>query len=158
MKVSPYRATKGEANFGKPIMSQVEGGTHITFEMITKKGNIFYMTRWPEGLPGHNDPKNALRFPHGLIRFGESLKKCAQRMVREQLGMSVKEVQIIYWDSYVDKHNHWHVEPGCLVEGEGQAKVPKQAAEIVSFTIDELPNMTFWEASDFIETVKCKLS
>lgn len=158
MRVSSYRATKGEANFGKPISRQVAGGTHVTFEMITKRGNIFYMTRWPQGLPGHADPKNVLRFPHGLIRFGESLEECARRLVSKQLGMRVKSVEILYWDSYVDGHNHWHVEPGCLVEVAGKPKIPEKASEIISFTIDELPVMTFWERAEFMETVRCKLT
>ena len=58
MKISKYKARHGEANFGKPIVSQVVGGSHITFELITKKGKNFYMTRWPKGLPGHEDPPN----------------------------------------------------------------------------------------------------
>ena len=44
MKASPYRASKGEANFGQPINTQVVGGTHITFELITRKGTQKTMT------------------------------------------------------------------------------------------------------------------
>ena len=95
MKISKYRASKNEANFGKSIKSQISGGTHITFELITKKGNIFYMTRWPKGLPGHDDPPNTIRFPHGLIKFGESLRQCSERLVRNQLGMMVKKMEIL---------------------------------------------------------------
>ena len=116
------------------------------------------MTRWPDGLPGHDDPPNALRFPHGLIRFGEALDECATRLVGEQLGMKVKDVEILYWDSYVDDHNHWHIEPGCLVEVEGTPKLPENASEVVTFTIDNIPKMTFWTKSEFIDTVKCKLA
>lgn len=158
MKVSKYIAKGGEANFGKPIQSQVDGGTHITFELITKKGKTFYMTRWPDGLPGHDDPPNALRFPHGLIRFGEALDECATRLVGEQLGMKVKHVEILYWDSYVDDYDHWHIEPGCLVEVEGTPKLPENASEVVTFTIDNIPKMSFWTKSEFIDTVKCKLA
>ena len=158
MKISNYKATKGEANFGSPIKTQVTGGTHITFELITKKGKTFYMTRWPRGLPGHEDPPNALRFPHGLIRFGESLNKCAARLVRDQLGMKVKDVEILEWDSYVDKANHWHIEPCCIVEVKGTPKLPTRASEIVTFDIEHVPDMTFWLKSDFVETVRCKVS
>lgn len=157
MKISNYKATKGEANFGKPIKTQVSGGTHITFELITKKGNTFYMTRWPHGLPRHDDPPNTLRFPHGLIRFGESLMECAKRLVQDQLGMIVKDAEILYWDSYVDDKNHWHIEPACIVEVAGTPKLPDQASEIVTFDIDHAPDMTFWSKSEFIETVKCKV-
>lgn len=157
MKISKYIAKDNEANFAKPIKSQVIGGTHITFELITKKDDTFYMTRWPDGLPGHDDPPNALRFPHGLIRFGESLKDCASRLVNDQLGMKVKHVEVLYWDSYLDEHDHWHIEPGCLVEVQGKSKLPKGADKIISFRLANIPKMTFWSKTDFIETVQCKL-
>ena len=153
MKSSNYRARNMEANFGKPIVTQVVGGTHITFELITKKGDTFYMTRWPNGLPGHNDPKDVLRFPHGLIQFGETLEECASRLVAEQLGMKVKHAKIAYWDSYVDDLNHWHIEPGCVVELSGQPRIPEAASEIVTFTIKNIPPMTFWQREEFLEIV-----
>lgn len=152
-----YRAKNNEANFGSPITAQVVGGTHITFELITKKGASFYMTRWPSGLPGHDDPPNALRFPHGLIQFGETMEECASRLVSEQLGMRVKHVEIAYLESYVDDSNHWHIEPGCIVELSGEPKVPKLASDIISFRINDLPDMTFWTRSDFIELIKERL-
>ena len=158
MSVSSYRAIDNEANFGKPITTQVAGGTHITFEMITHAGGRFFATRWPKGLPGHDDPPNTLRFPHGLIRFGESLEMCAARLVRGQLGMSVKGVEIAYWDSYVDKDGHWHIEPGCLVEVTGQHKVPRGASEIVTFTLENVPDLTFWTGDDLREAVGPELS
>ena len=97
---------------------------------------------------------NTLRFPHGLIRFGETLEECAKRLVKEQLGSSVKKVRIVYWDSYVDDFNHWHIEPGAIVELKGTLKVPKQASEIVSFDLAHVPEMTFWPKSDFLELAK----
>ena len=157
MKASEYRAKNNEANFGKPIITQVVGGTHITFELVTKKGDRFYMTRWPNGLPGHDDPPNALRFPHGLIQFGETMEKCASRLVSEQLGMRVKHVEIAYLESYVDDSDHWHIEPGCIVELSGEPKVPKLASDIISFRIDDLPDMTFWTRSDFLELIEGRL-
>jgi len=152
--VSKYKAVGGEANFGKPIATQISGGTHITFEFITKKGSKFYMTRWPNGLPRHDDPPNALRFPHGLICFGESLEQCAERLVREQLGMKAVRVRVAYWDSYVDKLNHWHIEPGCIVDVAGKPRVPKEASKVISFDLDHLPEMTFWPRKDFLEFVR----
>lgn len=154
MKVSNYIATNNEANFANPITTQVSGGTHITFELITKKDKIFYMTRWPKGLPRHDDPPNVLRFPHGLIRFGESLIDFSKRLVRDQLGMGVKSVKIAYWDSYLDSTNHWHIEPGLIVELKGTPRIPKDASEIVSFDIKNIPEMTFWPKNDFIEIIK----
>jgi ADP-ribose pyrophosphatase YjhB (NUDIX family) len=157
MKVSNYRAFHNEANFAKPIVTQVSGGSHITFEMITVSNGKFYMTRWPKGLPRHDDPPNTLRFPHGLIRFGESLEQCARRLVKDQLGMSVKSADIAYWDAHLDDTNHWHIEPGCIVQVAGKPRIPKDASEIVTFDVSNIPKMTFWSKSDFLEVVKDQL-
>jgi len=157
MKASKYRAKNNETNFGKPITTQVIGGTHITFELVTKKGDSFFMTRWPDGLPGHDDPPNALRFPHGLIQFGETMENCASRLVAEQLGMRVKHVEIAYLESYVDEFSHWHIEPGCIVDVSGEPNTPNLASEIISFRIGDLPDMTFWTKSDFIELITDRL-
>src|SRR5690349_18562886 len=119
MKISNYRAKNKEANFGSPIVTQVSGGSHITFELITICGPKFYMTRWPQGLPRHDDPPNVLRFPHGLIRFGESIEQMTKRLVKDQLGAGVKNTKLAYWDSHVDELNHWHIEPGLIVEIDG---------------------------------------
>ena len=154
MRVSLYRASAGEANFGKPIQTQVSGGSHITFELITKREQTFYATRWPSGLPGHDDPPNTLRFPHGLIRVGESLDECTERLVRAQLGMRVTDVRMLYWDSYVDDHDHWHIEPGALVEVAGEPQLPDAASKIETFTASTLPNLTFWSQAEFLEVVR----
>lgn len=153
MKASNYKALHNEANFGKPIVTQVSGGSHLTFEMITVSKGKFYMTRWPKGLPRHDDPLNTLRFPHGLIRFGESLEQCARRLVKDQLGMKVKSADIAYWDAHVDDKNHWHIEPGCIVHVTGKPVLPKGASEIVAFDLSNIPKMTFWSKADFLEVV-----
>lgn len=150
MKASNYRATNNEANFGQPIATQVAYGTHLTFEFICHNGTTFFMTRWPNGLPGHDDPPNVLRFPHGLIRVGETLEECAKRIVHAQLGLHVRKVTIAYWDSYLDETKHWHVEPGCIVEVTGKPHIPKGASEIVEFDVHHLPTMTFWTHDDFL--------
>ena len=157
MKVSNYRALHNEANFGRPIVTQVSGGAHLTFEMITVQNGRFHMTRWPKGLPGHDDPPNVLRFPHGLIRFGESLQNCARRLVKDQLGMAVKQVEVAYWDSYLDDMNHWHIEPGCIAHVVGKPIVPTGAAEIITFDLSQIPEMTFWPRKDFLELVRDQL-
>jgi len=154
MKISHYRTHHNEANFGKPIAYQWPGGTHITFEMITVSQGKFFMTRWPKGLPGHDDPRDTLRFPHGLIRLGESLDQCARRLIKSQLGMKAVSVKIAYWDSYLDNHRHWHIEPGCIVHVAGRPKCPAAASEIVVFTLDTLPAMTYWPHRDFLEVVR----
>ena len=150
---SNFKAINNEANFGSPITDEVVGGAHITFEFITRKRNVYFMTRWPNGLPRHEDPTNCLRFPHGLLQFGETVDQCAKRIVSAQLGFSVKNAKVVAIDSYLDEMGHWHIEPCCIVEVAGRFQVPYQASEIVSFTVDKLPHMTFWKRKQFLDFI-----
>jgi hypothetical protein len=68
--------------------------------------------------------------------------------------MKVLSVRIAYWDSYLDRFKHWHVEPGCVVEVGGSPKVPKAASEIVTFDLANIPEMTFWPHAEFLELVR----
>ncbi|MCH7663924.1 MAG: NUDIX hydrolase [Chloroflexi bacterium] len=151
MKASTYKAKDNEANFGEPIEDQIKGGTHITLELVTKKGDRFCMTKWPQGLPRHEDPPNALRFPHGLMIFGETPEESAARLVKDQLGMAVDNCKIAYMESYLDDMKHWHIELGFIVDVSGNPKIPRDAEEIVEFTAEKIPKMTFWSRADFLE-------
>lgn len=104
-----YHYEHGEANFGPPLASEVEGGAHLTFDVITRLGSELVAYRRPDGL--HDGPKNALYFPHGLIRFGETVDQCVQRLVNEQGGgVQVTSTNIYTMPSWVE-NNHWHM---CL--------------------------------------------
>lgn len=153
-KASNFQAQDNEANFGPPIRDELVGGAHITFECLTRQGEQFFMTRWPNGLPRHDDRSNVLRFPHGLIKFGETLEQCATRLVKQQLGMKATAVRVVDIDSYVDDADHWHIEPLCIVDVTGRPCVPEQAGEIISFTLKRLPRMTYWSHRDFLAVVR----
>lgn len=138
---SNFQPEEGEANFASPIMREVQGGAHITFELLTKQCGHFYMTRWPNGLPRHDPDKETLRFPHGLIKFGETVEQCCTRLAYNQLGMELSSSRVINIDSYVDSANHWHIEVWCVVE-------------VVTFTRETIPSdITCWEIDELKDTI-----
>ncbi len=153
-KSSDYQPLSGEANFGPPIELEVKGGVHIAPEVIARNGSTFFMTRWPSGLPRHADPPNTLRFPHGLMMFGETIDEVTSRLVGDQLGMRVVAVRTLMIDSYVDDMQHWHIEPILLANVEGESVVPDSASEIIEFKLDSVPDMTFWSKEDFQTTLQ----
>jgi ADP-ribose pyrophosphatase YjhB (NUDIX family) len=104
-----YHYENGEANFGPPVESEVSGGTHLTFDVILHDGASVYALRRPNGL--HDGPKNALYFPHGLIRFGERVETAVERLARDQAAAEISKVDIYNLPTWVDDNNHWHL---CL--------------------------------------------
>ena len=104
-----YHYTDNEANFGPPIEDEVPGGAHLTFDAICTMGGRLVTFRRPDGL--HGAKKNALYFPHGLIRFGETVGECVQRLANEQGGGSrVERTRLYTMPSWVEDR-HWHM---CL--------------------------------------------
>lgn len=145
-----YYYTNKEANFGKPIKTEVPGGTHLTFEIVLRQSQKILALRRPEGL--HDGPKNALYFPHGLICFGETVDQCVERLVSEQAGMEVLGVKLYHLDSWIDEINHWHLALNVTAEVRGEPKIPKDVSEVVSFSADNIPEeMAWWTKDDLIK-------
>jgi 8-oxo-dGTP pyrophosphatase MutT (NUDIX family) len=147
---SDFQPLQGEANFGPPILREVVGGAHIAPECVTVFDGKFVMTEWPNGLARH-DKKRTVRFPHGLIRFGETFEQCAERLVTDQLGMAVERVKVVYIYSYLDESKHWHLEPLLMVWVSGEPKLPTSASKIIVFEGDKLPDGAVWSSDSFIE-------
>ncbi|MBI1978747.1 MAG: hypothetical protein HYS62_01645 [Candidatus Aenigmarchaeota archaeon] len=145
---SGYKAVNNEANFGKPIENEIVGGTHLAPEIITWDGEKFYAVHWFDGLPRH-DKLNAIRFPHGLIIWGETIFDCAKRLVEEQLRMNVKSAKVLTIESYVDKENHWHIEPEILAKVSGNPRKPVKNSEIIIFELENTPEMAYWKSKKF---------
>ncbi len=150
---SGYKAVNNEANFGKPIENEVVDGMHMAPEIISWDGKKFYAVHWFHGLPRH-DKLDAIRFPHGLMIWGESMMDCAKRLVKEQLGMAVKSVKILSVESYVDNEKHWHIEPEILAEVTGEPRKPAEDSEIVIFELNDTPEMAYWKSEDFKKFLK----
>ena len=150
---SDFRPEIGEANFPPPLTHEVVGGMHIAPECFTVRNGLFVMTIWPNGLPRHEQTRT-VRFPHGLMRFGETLEETAQRLVKAQQGLSVVRVNVLKVDSYVDDMNHWHLEPVLLVDVEGEPDLPKEAEKLVEFDSLNLPEGSVWGKESFQNTIK----
>jgi len=149
---SDFKPLPGEATFPPTIEQEVVGGTHIAPECVLKKGQTFFMTVWPTGLPRHETTRT-VRFPHGLIRFGETIEICAQRLVHAQIGLKVEEVRVLKIDSYLDDKNHWHIEPILLVEASGDPTPPDEAGGYVTFQGTALPQGAVWGQESFARLV-----
>lgn len=157
-KASDFQPIDGEANFPPPIRTEVVGGMHIAPEVVMRRDQTFLMIEWPDGLPRH-DATRTVRFPHGLMRFGESAHECASRLVHEQCGMRVDRVQVIDLDSYVDDADHWHLEPLILADVSGEPDLHEKASGMVTISsADELPADGVWEREAFQELVSPYLS
>ncbi len=144
-----------EANFGRPLQHQVRGGIHITFELIPKWHGRYLALRRPKGIPGHELPPSASRYPrgllyfcHNLIRYGETADECIRRIVKSQTGVGVKSWRIVDIDSQVQaKDGQWAFMPHAIVE---VAKKPKagtygnRITEVVEFSKRNVPRDFGW--------------
>jgi 8-oxo-dGTP pyrophosphatase MutT (NUDIX family) len=142
---SDFQPLPSEANFPPPITREVKGGAHIAPHCITIEDGYFVLVDWLLGLPRHDRPgARSVRFPHGLIHFGESFERCAERLVAEQLGMRVSSFEIIHIYTLLDDANQWHIEPVLLTKVSGSPSPPAHT-EVVRHPIGpDLPEGGAW--------------
>ncbi|TSC75180.1 MAG: hypothetical protein G01um101444_26 [Parcubacteria group bacterium Gr01-1014_44] len=155
-----YKWKNKEANFGPPIESQILGGMHLAFEIILKKDEEYIALRRPKGIPEHELPPRAKDYPdgllyfcHNLIRYGESVEDCVQRIVKSQAGVGVKDFRVVYIDSSVqDKDDSWAIVPHVIAEVEELPKITNELTEVVLFTANSIPgDFAWWSKEDFEE-------
>ena len=155
-----YNWTNKEANFGPPIPKQVDGGTHITFEIILKKDGKYIALRRPNAIPGHelppqtkNSPEGLLYFCHNLIRYGELVEDCIERIVREQAGVAVKSYQIVDISSELQgKDGQWSFMPYVIAELETIPETNELVTEVVIFDESTIPdNFGWWTKEELAE-------
>ena len=154
-RISDFKVEPGEAVFLPPTDREVYGGSHIAPECITRKEDgTFVMLEWPSGLPRHETGRT-VRFPHGLMIFGENMEEVAKRLVRNQLGMQTERISVSQIDSYVDDGNHWHIEPILHLTVSGEPKPHKAAGEVFMFkNITELPEGALWSRKELQEEME----
>ncbi|MEK6885082.1 MAG: NUDIX domain-containing protein [Nanoarchaeota archaeon] len=159
-----YKWDNKEANFGPPTSKQIDGGMHIAFEIILKKDGEYVALRRPEAIPGHEHPlkktKNGLLyFCHDLIKYGETIESCIKRIVKEQTGVSVKNMKVVYIDSLVqNKDNQWAFTPHVIAELDkipSSGKHGNEITKVVIFNKSNIPDDFGWwtkkELKEFIE-------
>lgn len=154
-----------EANFGPPIEKGVHGGTHITLEIILKKGNQYIALR-RQSIPGHEPPphigkhpKGLLFFCHNLIRYGETIEQCVKRIAKEQAGVNVKNFRVVDIDSIIqEKDGQWAFIPHIIAEVEEIPKPGKygnEVNEVIIFDKQNIPEDFAWwtqkEVKEFLE-------
>ena len=135
---------------------EVVGGSHIAPECITIQGSEFVMIEWPNGLPRHED-KRTVRFPHGMMRFGETIETCAERLIHDQLGMRIEMLRVAHLYSYVDDSQHWHIEPLVVIKVSGDPHIHPAASQVIRFKGKTLPEGAVWGQKTFNEAVELYL-
>ena len=151
-----YNWKNKEANFGPPVPKQMDGGTHITFEIILKKDNQFVALRRPNAIPEHELPAQAKNYPngllyfcHNLIRYGEPIETFIKRTVKEQTGVGVKNYKILDISSEVqDKDDQWSFMPYVIAELADIPQTNQEVTEVVLFDKNSIPNDFGWWTKD----------
>ena len=147
-----YNWKNKEANFGPPIPSQVDGGTHITFEIILKKDAQFVALRRPRAIPEHELPPKAENYPdgllyfcHNLIRYGENIESFLQRTVNEQTGTEISDYKILDIESELQsKDNQWSFMPYVVVDLVAIPQISNEITEVVLFDKNSIPDDWGW--------------
>ncbi|GEM_PF-1180776 len=162
-----YQWKYNEANFGPPIKTEVNCGTHITFEIILKKGKEYIALRRPDGIEGHvmtpkekKSKSGKLYFCHDLIRYGESVEKCVKRVVKSQCGANVKKFETVFLETILKdekwglKNKQWAIVPHIIAEVD---KIPKvgnyfnPVTQVVVFNKNTIPNDFAWWSKNDLE-------
>ena len=149
-----YNWQNNEANFGPPLEKEVDGGTHITFDILLKKEDKYFALR-RECIPGHEVPPGSEEHPqgllfvcHNLIRYGESVEQCVKRIVKTQSGVNVLSYQVVDLRTVLMEESggkqieQWAIIPFIIVEVD---KTPEpgnygnEVKEVVAFTKDKIP-------------------
>lgn len=146
-----YFYEHNEANFGAPLQKEVSGGTHLTFEVVLHQGGVLHALRRPGGM--HDGPKNALYFPHGLIRFGEAVADCVSRLSREQAGVDVEGVDLYTLPSWVDDDDHWHLCLNVLATPTAPLRPPQEVSEVVPIDRRAIPADWGWWTVEQIDSI-----
>ncbi len=163
-----YFWKNNEANFGPPIKTEVNGGTHITLEIILKKGKHYIGLRRPDGIEGHvmtpkeKASKNGmLYFCHDLIRYGESVDRCVKRIVKTQSGVNVKRFETVFLEAFIKdkkwslKNKQWALIPHIIAEVDNLPKTGNyrnKITEVVVFNKNTMPeDFAWWPKKDLKE-------
>ncbi len=147
-----YHWSYQEANFGQPISEQISGGTHINFEIILKKDNKYIAMRRPKGIPEHELPPHANKFPngllyfcHNLIRYGETLEDCVRRIVKDQANVEVSSLKVVHIFSEVqEKDGQWSFNPTVIAEVNKIPETNSGITEVVLFDKSSIPSDFAW--------------
>src|SRR5450432_1713905 len=140
-----YHYENREANFGPPLDLEVEGGAHLTFDVILTDRRSVYALRRPDGF--HDGPRGALYFPHGLIRFGETLDQTVQRLAADQAGVNIQQAVIYNLASWVE-NNHWHMCLNVFGVSGGDILGGNNVSEVVALSRGESAEELAWWTQD----------
>lgn len=138
----------GEANWGRPLASEMPGGSHLTFEVPLRWRDRVVALLLDVGI--HGADRTKLYFPHDLIRVGETVPDAVGRIVRDACGAEVARVAPGGLEAWTGEQDHWHV---CYTAVATIRRLPRPGGnvrEVIAFRRDEIPRTPFawWTRKD----------
>lgn len=120
---------------------------HISSFVIIKRGGSFMLAKRlrPESTAGK------WVIPATIINFGEDPAAAASRVVKEQLGVEAKKVELIDMQSYGDKH--WDI---CFVYAAaipGVGAISSDIEKVAYFELESLPPELRSDHKEVIDTL-----
>jgi len=156
------------ANSSAPVDTEVDRGTHFTIEIMLKHKGKFVMVRRPKGHPGHqrspkakDHPNGCLYFCHDLARWGDTVEKAVNRILKSQLGLVPSSSKVIdltmhtYPDElHTESNKQWAITLFIEAELENLPQTNELVTEVVEFDTNNIPNdMGWWEVDELREFV-----
>ncbi len=128
--------------------------------MMMKDGKVLLGKRHedPEKADSELSGEGTWTMPGGKIEFGESFEEGAMREVREETGITLKDVSVICVNNDMTDKAHF-VTIGLFSEnfsGEPRVMEPDEITEWGWFNIDELPARVFFPSAKVLENYKQK--
>jgi 8-oxo-dGTP diphosphatase len=133
---------------------------HIGVGIIVKKGSKILLLKRKGS---HGEGQWAL--PGGYLEFGETLRECAVREVKEETGLKIKERDLKFVSlseqlDYIKTDNTHCITAGFLVEYHGkrapQIKEPDKSSSMNWFKLNCLARPLFTPSKDNINNFKSK--
>jgi|ERR1051326_7143206 ADP-ribose pyrophosphatase YjhB (NUDIX family) len=144
--------TNQEANWGPVIPNEVPQGSHLTLELPLRYQNTLVALLLKEGIHGADNSK--LFFPHGLIRFGESIETALKRIVREIACVDVLSFNAVSFEAWLDDEQHYHICATLLARISQLPVKQGNIADVIAFRPGKLPDRPFaWWANEDIHAL-----
>lgn len=137
------RYIHNEANWGPVTETEVPQGSHLTFEIPLRLSDSLVALRLRHGIHGGSPDK--LYFPHGLIRFGETVPDAVARLVREICEVEVASLRHTFVEAWLDESQHYHICCTVVATISGLPKKTDEISEVFQISkSDNLPGEFAW--------------
>ena len=150
-----------EANFSAPVVKEVRGGAHVSFEILPSFEGKYLLVRRPHGVPGHVLPPEAslssqglLYLCYDLIRRAESTEQCIARIIKDQIQVGIRSYRTANFYSFVHSENdNWALIPCFVVELDSMPATSELITEVVQFGKHNIPGDIAWWTAEHLKSL-----